>query len=212
MKPTSAKIFLLIISVTGWFALIAQFYLIIANRVTSIPETIIRYFSFYTILTNIIVALCATVLLLKPVSRWGKFFSRQTTPTAISLYITIVGLVYNIILRQLWKPEGLQMIVDELLHTLIPVLFLLLWLVFVSKNKLNWKNILPWMIYPLIYSIFILTRGKISGFYPYPFMDIGKLGFNKVLLNSCILLIVFLAFSFLFVGIGKLMKKTSSRI
>ena len=111
------KLLLIIISLFGWFALIGQFYLIIINRVTSVPETIIRYFSFFTILTNLIVAICCSALLSKSNSGMKNFFFRQNTLTAIAVYITIVGLVYNFILRFLWKPQGLQWVVDELLHS-----------------------------------------------------------------------------------------------
>jgi hypothetical protein len=201
-----SSIILLLIAVSGWFALIAQLYLIITNRVTPIAETITRYFSFYTILTNILVAYCATILLLKFSAKIKNFFSKQTTLTAITLYITIVGLVYNIVLRSLWNPKGLQKIVDELLHLVIPLLFLLFWFLFAGKNELKWKNILSWMIYTFIYLIFVLFRGKMSGFYPYPFIDIDKLGFNKVLVNSFFILLLFLVFSFLFIGINKLRK------
>ena len=69
MKENQVKLptfYLAVIVVIGWFALLAQLYLIIQNRVVSVGETIIRYFSFFTILTNLIVAVCVTVLLLKP--------------------------------------------------------------------------------------------------------------------------------------------------
>jgi hypothetical protein len=38
--------------------------------------------------------------------------------------------------------------------------------VFVSKQKLAWKDILPWLVYPLIYLIYILIRGASFGVYP----------------------------------------------
>jgi hypothetical protein len=202
------KIYLAFMAILGWFALVAQFYLIIINRAASILETVLRYFSFYTILTNILIACCTTFLLLKPRVHQDHFFSRKATLAAFTLYITIVGLVYNLILRQIWEPRGLQLIVDELLHTIIPIAFLFFWLLFVSKNELKWKNILSWLIYPLIYIILILIRGKLSGFYPYPFIDVSKLGFSKVILNCSILMIVFLILSLLLIGIGKLMKKS----
>src|SRR5271170_5622365 len=110
-------------AIIGWLAIILQLYLIIVNRTTSLPETIIRFFSFFTILVNILVALCFTFLAFKSTSGWGSFFSKQQALTAIAVYIFIVGLVYNIILRSLWKPEGLQRFVDESLHTIIPIFF-----------------------------------------------------------------------------------------
>jgi hypothetical protein len=197
------KISLFILVACGWFALIAQFYLIMVNRVASIPETFIRYFSFFTILTNLIVAVCCTFILLRPSSRIGKYFSRLTILTAIAVYITVVGIVYNTILRFLWQPQGLQLIVDELLHSVIPVLFIVLWFIFTSKAVLKWKNIFPWLLYPIVYILYILIRGAWSGFYPYPFIDVSKLGYSKVLINSVGLLLVFLFLSLLIVAIGK---------
>ena len=197
------RIFLIILAICGWFALIAQFYLILANRVSSIPETIIRYFSFFTILTNIIIALCCTFILVKPASGAGRFFSGTDTLTAIAVYITVVGIVYNIILRFLWKPEGLQLVVDELLHTVIPVLFIVMWFVITSRQSLKWKNIFPWLLFPLLYIIYIMIRGAFSKFYPYPFINVNELGYTKVFRNCVGLLTAFLFLSILFIAIGK---------
>jgi len=200
----SMRAYLAFVALVGWFALIAQFYLILANRITSVPETIIRYFSFFTILTNIIVAFCSTVLAFKPLSRPGRFFSSSSTLTAITIYITVVGLVYNIILRSLWAPEGLQKLVDELLHTAIPLLFILFWVIWVPKKQLQWHYIPAWLIYPAIYSLYIFIRGAFSNYYPYPFMDVATLGYTKVIINSGLLLIVFLVFSAIPVTIAKI--------
>ena len=212
MENRSAKTqqtYLAIGAIIAWFAVVVQFYLLIVNWIAAVPETIIRFFSFYTILTNILVALCFTVLLLKPKSGWGRFFSKSTTGTAIAVYITIVGIVYNIILRFIWNPQGLQMVVDESLHLIIPVLFILYWLIFAPKAGLRWKNVFPWLIFPFVYLLLILIRGALSGFYPYPFIDVKTLGYNKVLLNSGGLCIAFLLLSLLFVTIAKLMSRYS---
>jgi hypothetical protein len=128
------------------------------------------------------------------------------------VYITIVGLVYNLILRFLWEPQGWQRIVDELLHTLIPILFILFWILFVPKNNFKWKDSIPWLAYPFAYTVFILIRGIISGYYPYPFINVTMLGYNKALLNGIGLLIAFLAFSLLYIGIGKLAGRHTSAI
>ena len=205
MVAKGRNIILAILVITGWFALITQFYLIINNRIASIGETIARYFGFFTILTNIIVAVCCIVLLFKPASGPGNFFSKANTQTAITVYITVVGFVYNIILRFLWKPEGLQMIVDELLHTVIPLLFIVQWYVYAPKQGLKWKNIFPWLLYPLFYLIYTLLRGSFSGFYPYPFINVNELGYNKVWVNCIGLLLFFLLLSLLFVAIAKLL-------
>jgi hypothetical protein len=129
----TAKIFLLIIAFLGWFALLAQFYILAKSRNISLGEVIIFYLSFFTILTNLTVAICTTLILIKS----GNFFTKPSTITAIAVYIFIVGAVYNLILRPLWNPVGLQKLVDELLHSVIPGMFLIFWLMFVPKNNLK---------------------------------------------------------------------------
>jgi len=201
-----AKLLLAAICLLGWFALVGQFYLIILNRITSIPEIIIRYFSYFTILTNLLVAICCTALLTNRNSKIKSFFSRQNTLTAVAVYITVVGLVYNSILRFLWNPQGLQWIVDELLHSVIPLLFIVFWLLIVPKGKFQWKNVLAWLLYPLIYLVFVLLRGLPSSFYPYPFIDVDKIGYYKTFINSSGMLLAFLAVAIIFLIVNRFKK------
>lgn len=193
-------------AIAGWFSLILQLYLILENRRLSIPATLVQFFSYFTILTNILVALACTFKLM-PKSRYTPFFAKPKIMTAITVYIFIVGLVYNLILRQLWSPTGAQKLVDELLHTVIPLISLLYWLLFVSKQTLQWKNVLPWMWYPFLYLIYILIRGAITDLYPYPFMEVNTLGYTKVIINSILLTVTFLFFSLLFIGIAKILSR-----
>lgn len=201
----TASFFLAVTALLGWFALAAQLYLIIENRVVSVAETVIRYFSFFTILTNIIVAYCASVLFLNRNSKPVSFFNKPATITAITVYIIVVGIVYNAILRFLWQPQGLQYIVDELLHTVIPLLFLLFWILYAPKYSLKYKQAFAWLIYPLVYVIYTAIHGAITDYYPYPFINVAELGYKKVLINTGGLMIVFLGLSLFFIAIARFM-------
>jgi hypothetical protein len=196
------KIYLSIVFIIGVFALVSQLYLTIANSSIPLGEIIIQYFSYFTILSNILVALCAAAILFNSGSIHQKFFSRPSTVSAVTVYITVVGLIYNIILREIWTPIGWQKITNELLHVIIPLLFLVFWIFFVPKQNLKW-SILGWFIFPLFYAVYAIIRGAFSGFYPYPFMDVDQLGYARVLINCCGMVVVFVALSFLFVAIGK---------
>jgi hypothetical protein len=143
-------------------------------------------------------------------SGWGKFFSKATTLTAIAVNITIVGATYNAILRFLWNPQGMQRVVDELLHLVIPILFIIFWFVFVPKNRLKWDNIFLWTVYPIAYLVIVLIRGALSGYYPYPFLDVTKLGYPQTLLNSAGVAVAFIIVALLFVAIDKLMSKNQA--
>lgn len=202
----ASRIYLAITAVTGIIALSGQLYLVIINRgEATIPVVLIRYISFFTILTNILITVCSIILLLIPNSPSGLFFRQSTTLTALTLYILIVGLTYNLILRPIWNPQGFQKVTDELLHVVMPLLTIIYWLIFVPKRSLTW-NIWPWLIYPLIYAVYVLGRGALSAEYPYPFMDVTKLGYPQVLINCGGMVAAFLVFAFLLVGVGKILK------
>lgn len=199
----SQKIYLSILVFLAWFALVFQFYVHINSGAAAKTELLIRFFSYFTIDSNLLVALCSTSILLFHSTSLGRFFSKPKVITAISVYILVVALIYNVVLRFLWVFQGWSMILNELLHVVVPVMFLIYWIYFVPKQQLQWKNIWFWLIYPLIYTIFVLIRGSHSGFYPYPFLNVTKLGMEKVLLNCAIIALLFAFLSALFVVVGK---------
>lgn len=206
MQKKSAKIFALFGALIGWFAIITQFYLMMINRETPVPEAIFRFFSFFTITTNILVALCFTFIFLGNNYRPGRFFSKVSTVTAITVYIILVGIVYNVILRFTWDPQGLQKLVDELLHSVIPVLNVIFWVAFVPADQLKWKNAFPWLIYPIVYMAYTIILGAITTHYPYPFIDVNRIGYNKALLNAALVLLALFLLSLVLIGTGRIMK------
>lgn len=178
--------FTIIIAFLAWFAVVTQLVLMLKNTEESILKTLVSFLSFFTILTNTLVALLFTgrLLHIKITQKAGKL-------TAVTSYILIVGIVYQFFLRHLWSPTGLQWAVDELLHTLIPVLVTVYWYLFEEKSGIHYKQIPGWLIYPFVYFSYLLLRGALSHDYPYPFIDVSKLGVPKVLMNAMLILILF---------------------
>ncbi|MBU2903617.1 Pr6Pr family membrane protein [Arenibacter algicola] len=174
----------------GWLAVIGQFILIIINRQADILETTIRFFSYFTILTNILVSLYFTSQIFN--LKTFKFLKNDSALTPITAFILIVGLVYQVVLRWIWQPTGSQMIIDELLHTVMPVYLLVYWFFYVNASYLKPRNLFAWLLYPFMYFIFIMIRGYFSGFYPYPFIDVSSIGYPKVFFNFMMLSVVVL--------------------
>jgi len=210
MEKRSARIYATIGAVMGWFTVIIQLYLHILNRPVAFGESLLRFFGYFTIDTNILCALFLTFVTLQSKSRLGRFFRKATTATALTAYITIVGVTYNILLRNTWNPQGMQKLVDELLHSVIPVYFVLFWFIFVPGKDLKWKDAFPWLIYPILYMVYAIILGAITKFYPYPFVDVNELGYTKALTNSLIVLALIFLLSLAFIGIGKTRKKFDS--
>lgn len=194
----------------GWFAVITQLVLMLQHSTEPPGEALVRFISYFTIETNLLLASSSSILLLAPGSRAGAFFLKPATQTALTVYIFIVGLIYNTILRFLWEPTGMQQLVDELLHSVIPVLAMVFWLLFTPKEKLHWKQCFAWLIYPLLYIAFVLIRGQHSGFYPYPFIDTRKLGLNKVVANAAGIAVLFLLVSLALVFIARMMSRRTA--
>ena len=199
MWNKNSNLFAAFIAIVAWTTVLVQLYVNINSKLNPLSETVIRFFSYFTILTNILVAICTTTIAMNR----NNFFSRYKTLAATAVYITIVSLIYNVILRSLWKFSGTQWYLNELEHVVVPVLFLLFWLVMVPKNTLQFKNALPWTIYPLVYLITVMLRGNASGFYPYPFIDASQLSNQQLIINCLMVCASFIVISLLFIGFGK---------
>jgi hypothetical protein len=196
-----------------WFALILQFYISTNEFMAkgrSMAGALVQIISYFTIETNILIVVALTILLIKPASAWGRFFSRAYTLTAITVYIVIVGLIYALVLKGLQELNGLFKLTDFLLHTLSPISFVIFWIFFAPHDKIKWSNIIYWTTFPLFYLAYSLIRGAISGYYPYPFLDVTQFGYGQVAINSVYVLIAFLVISAIFIGGSRLLWKANT--
>ncbi len=98
--------------------------------------------------------------------------------TAVVVYIMFVWIAYNALLRWLWMPSGYRALVNKSLHTLVPGLAALYWLLFVPRFHLSWRRCAAWLAYPLCYLFVTLWRGHASDFYPYWFIDVSELSMS----------------------------------
>ena len=196
-----SKIFPALTAVVAWCALTVQLVLIIQKMTgdgSSVLEAVWRFFGFFTILTNVAVALVATAMAIRPNSILANPNARLATATAIF----IVGLVYSVALRAIWQPTGWQAVVDHGLHDATPVLFVVSWF-FSAHGQLQWRSAV-WAVVPaLAYFIYALIRGSSDGWYAYWFMDPTSLPPAQMALNVVILLLAFSVLAIGFVGLDK---------
>lgn len=202
MRPVAG-----ILAALGWFALALQLRLVLGvNEAAGVAvgETLVRFFSYFTILTNTLAAAVLTGIML---GHKGTFLARPGVQTAVAVYITVVGLVYFLILRHLWQPQGPQWLADTLLHYAMPALYVLFWLAFVEKSGRRWRDSLRWLIFPAIYVCAVLARGVPSGFYPYPFIDANELTYLEIARNGAVLLAAFLLCGLVYVAISRMLSR-----
>ena len=190
-KPALAT--LAVIALAG---VLLQFWLSInlalANGKT-VGDGIVVFFGYFTVLTNLFVALAATMPLIAGFSRLGRWFGKPMVLGSATVSILMVGITYLLLLRNVWQPQGLQLLADIVLHYVVPILALAYWLAFPPRSKLGVLAPLAWCLYPMGYFVYVFARGELLGSYPYYFIDVTSLGYGKAMFNSFGLLISFIA-------------------
>jgi len=207
MKITSKSLFLSISVLTGWLALILQVCITIQESQLPLWQTLGIYFSYFTILTNIMATVAFSFLLFSAKSTWGIFFGQNRVFAAITIYMVVVAAIYNILLRPITHPTGLGKLTNEMMHVMMPLLSLAYWIIFVKKEELEWNLIWSWLIYPFLYVCMILVTGNFSSHYPYPFINVAKLGYQQVLLNSVGVALLFASLCLVMIRLSKIRAK-----
>jgi hypothetical protein len=190
----------------GWFGLAVQLYLILYGRwemQASVLGGLVKFFSFFTILTNILVAVALSCATSHRLSAGHRFFRSPVVCGGITVSIVLVGIAYNLLLRHLWHPEGWQRVADEILHDLMPLAFLLYWWLYVPKGLLRLSHVLMWTAYPIGYFAYVLVRGSEIGDYVYPFIDVGTIGFAQAFINALGVLAGFVAMGLMLWGVDR---------
>ncbi|NUS74194.1 MAG: Pr6Pr family membrane protein [Corynebacteriales bacterium] len=148
-------------------ALVVQF----AHSSQNDSFSAVNFFSYFTNLSN---ALGAVVLL------WAAFSRRRATALdfvrgAAAVYLAVTGIVFSTLLRE----ESLGLLypwVNTVLHTIMPMVMVLDWLIVPPIRHLAFNATLWWLAFPLIYLAYSLTRGIGVDWYPYPFLTPGRVG------------------------------------
>jgi hypothetical protein len=198
--------FVAVAAVLGWAGLSIQLYLIFYSRWTlaaSLLGGLVSFFSYFTVLSNTLVASVLTCELTSRESATRRWFLQPWVSSGIAVSIAVVGLGYNVLLRHLWHPQGWQWLADELMHDVMPLLFLAYWWCCVPKGALRLRHIAAWVIYPVVYFAYSLWRGHLLAVYPYPFIDVEKLGYPQVFVNAGGLLLGFVVIALLVVGLDR---------
>ncbi len=204
VQSRPVRAFVVVAAFTAWLALAVQLLLILQGRLAdqaSLMGGVLHFFGYFTILTNTLVAIVLTVA-----ARGGEavsFWLRPWVSSGVTASIILVGVSYSLLLRNAWHPEGVQWVVNELLHDILPPVFVAFWWWCVPKGALRARHVLAWMVYPIVYFGYCLLRGSEIGVYPYPFIDVGHLGYARVMVNALVILLGFVMISLGLVAVDR---------
>lgn len=193
----TARAFAAIIAMVAAAGLALQFDAIFATH-RSVAETLWIYSRFFTIITNLLVALTFAAI-----AAFGRQCVHPRLIGGLALAILLVGIVYGVLLQGLHKLAGEALIADVLMHKITPVLVPLYWLTAVRKGMAKAGDPLRWAIYPLVYLFYALGRGLSGDRYAYPFIDPGKAGWASVWINVTLIAIGFLITGYMLVWMDR---------
>ncbi len=169
---------------------------------------IVDYLSFFTIWSNIVVAIVAGYFVYRPRAASPRF---QTIWLSALLMISVTGLIYHFALADLVDTQGAAAVSNACNHILTPLAFVLAWLIVGPRGWISAKLIMASFILPLSWILLTLTRGAIIDAYPYPFVNVVKLGYGPVLTNLAVILLVCCVLALLLWGIDKAMTFLTTR-
>ena len=138
------------------------------------------FFTYFTILSNILVAIIMTMLWRNP-NRMGVIF--RTLFLDALLMITVTGLIYGVILAGGSKLQGLEVVTNTVEHYLVPLAAIITFIRYGPRGRIRVGTIFAALILPISWAAFALVRGAVITSYPYNFLDASTLGYGAVFLN-----------------------------
>ncbi len=136
------------------------------------------------------------------------------------IMILVTFLVYNLLLA---KANGVKhyftSVPNLTMHLILPVMFILDWVLFYEHGKVKWYYPLLSLIMPLVYVAYILIRAgivhlahmSVKVLYPYFFLDLGALGVGGFLGWLFALILVFVALGYIIYALDNLNRWKSKK-
>ena len=174
---------------------------VVAAIITQLSNTIgnghsvVNFFSFFTIQSNIIGVVAITIAALAGPRAWSSVWLSLLRGAA-TLYMAITGMIFSLLLSGADVQTPIPW-VNSTLHYVFPLFIVIDWLVDRSVRPLSFKQGLIFLSYPVAYGIYSLIRGPIVDWYPYPFLDPRTNGYTFVAVMMVVVAIVGLALAWL---------------
>jgi hypothetical protein len=165
------------------------------------------YFSYFTIWSNILVAIVATLLWRNPLRRSGIF---RVLRMDSLIMITVTGLIFAIVLAPSVELQGWQYVSNTLEHYITPVLTVLVFLLIGPRGLFRLATVFLALIIPFIWVVYTLVRGALIDSYPYGFIDVAAHGYGTVTLNLIGVVIFGIILGLLFLGVDRLLTRRAA--
>jgi hypothetical protein len=197
MSPERARAVHRVVAVVAWAALVLQLVLVLRGTVIlveedppGLPARIYRFFAYFTIQSNLLVAITSTALARDPfLDRPGWRVARL----AGLVGITVTGLVHFFLLRPLLDLDGADWVADKLLHVVVPVLAAAAWAWAGPRPRVDLRETAYALAWPVAWLAWTIAVGQVDGWVPYPFLDPDEGGWGAVAVACGAITVLFVA-------------------
>ncbi len=124
-----------------------------------------NFFSYFTNLANLFAA-CVSLV---------GAASGTVLRAMAAINMLVVGIVFAVLLRGA-DLGALLPWVNFVVHYLMPCVVVFDWILLPPRPRLGARDLLLCLIFPALYLAYVLIRGSIVGWYPYPFLNPVNVG------------------------------------
>ena len=208
-------VYRLVMIAAGLFAVTVIFLSNLEDRV--FPGALAHTLAYFTIQSNLLVLGWNVASVVRGVRGREQRPYRPFIRAASAVYITITCVVYALFIGPYWNPTGVMAVATILLHYIIPIAFVIDWVISEKPGSLKTRFIPLVIPYPLVYLGGSLIFAHFTGVYVYPFIDLAELGHRQFLLNCAGLAAAFLVLGAVYFAVDRFKlyvyrRRTGSRI
>ena len=177
------------------------------------------FYVYYTTLSNLICTGTMTVLLVLTIRDFHQPEPKSYAPCfkfMCVIMIMVTCLVYNFLLAGEHSVADYFLSIGNLLnHLILPIMFVVDWVLFDQHGQTRWYYPLMCLIMPLVYVVFIVIRGAIFAgqdmlLYPYFFLNLPKLGAGMFCVWIIALIAIFVAIGYALFGLDHLRQRRTA--
>jgi hypothetical protein len=170
---------------------------------------VIRFLSYFTVESNILVAIAAFTLFSWP-TRDGAGWRLLRLSSLVG--ITVTGIIYVSLLRPIVHLHGAAKLTDIAFHYVVPLMAVVGWFLFGPRPRISDSTLYASLVWPVLYVVYTLLHGAATSWYPYPFIDALVIGYVPAIRNGAGVIVLLLGVAVLYLSLDRWFAPDRSRL
>ena len=171
MSETTHRALRLALASLLMVALLARFAVVMSRSELGIFD----FFGLFTVVSGVLAVVMLTMLAWRPERSASHRFS--SFRGAVTVYMSVAGILYLILLAQAdGAPAPGEPWIEWTMYVVAPAAVALDWVLHAPSVDLPQSAPATWLALPALYLGYVIGRGAVVGWYPYPFLDPAETG------------------------------------